>query len=649
MDALCAHKHGFNTVTGTNGALTFRPDWAAYIAELTAAIDHGAVVCYDGDDAGRKGASKAASKLAETGLKVRIAKLPDGQDVNDILLSDGSEALANHIQKAIPYEPPRAGQSAVSVADSEHTGWAEPIPFHEDCSPAPFPVEVFPSWLEAHVESVASFVQVPRDLPALLGLCVASSALQKKAVVEPRPGWTVPLTLWGAGVLESGTRKSPTFKHMNGPIEEHERELRRDIEEEHKAALDKSEILQKRLDRAKKEAVKAREENERYAAESDVQTARKELDRHTVPTHPQLWIDDTTSEALLRALSNNEGRMLAMSPEGDLFKYMAGRYDSSSSVLNVYKKAWTGEEAARDNRISREGISVPNPALAVAICVQPQVLEDLAQKRTFRGEGLMARFLYAVPTSMVGRRKTGSAVPPLNQAAARGYERGLKHLLDLEPLDISDGEYVPHVLRLTKPAQGVLGDFEGYVEEELRPGGRLDGIKDWGSKLVGQALRITGVLHVAQKQSFDSEISAGTMLNGVRVAHRTIDHTHAAYGLLNAHGKTRLARYVWRRIRETLDLPSNSQNSRYAQNGHVPIGEGSSANSANSAEASLTKRDLFEAVKGKSEISSVSDLDPVLAQLETHHLIRIVQECTEGPGRPPSPHIFVNPLTYINN
>ena len=316
LDALCAHSHDFNAVTGTNGASTFKPEWAAYIAELIPAIDHGVIVCFDADEAGRKGASKAAAMLAEAGLAVRIAELPDGHDVNDVLLSDGPEALANYIEEAIPHELSGASQTSASAGSSEHTAWAEPIPLHEDRSPKAFPVEVFPSWLGKHIRSVANFVQVPRDLPALLGLCVLSSALQKKAVVEPRPGWTVPLTLWGAGVLESGTRKSPTFKHINGPIEEHERELRCSIEEEHKAALDKREILEKRLERAKKEAVKASEDGERYAAENDVQIARKELERHMVPPIPQLWIDDTTSEALLQALSENDGRMLAMSPEG---------------------------------------------------------------------------------------------------------------------------------------------------------------------------------------------------------------------------------------------------------------------------------------------------------------------------------------------
>ena len=109
---------------------------------------------------------------------------------------------------------------------SSSISWQQPVPLRGMHSPNPLPLDAFPEWMTAHIRSVADFVQVPTDLPALLALCVASGALQKKAEIEARSGWTEPLTLWGAGILESGTRKSATFKHMTGPVEDHERLLK---------------------------------------------------------------------------------------------------------------------------------------------------------------------------------------------------------------------------------------------------------------------------------------------------------------------------------------------------------------------------------------------------------------------------------------
>ena len=518
--------------------------------------------------------------------------------------------------------------------------WRSPVPLSDAGAPEPLPLEAFPGWMRAHIESVAGFVQVPPDLPALLALSVASGALQKKAEVQARPGWTEPLTLWGAGVLESGARKSPTFKHMARPVEAYETACQDAVRDEHIRACDRRDVLEKRLHRAKKEAVKA-PPDERDAAERAVQAAREELERHHVPPLPQLWIDDVTSEALLQVLSANHGRMLAMSPEGDLFKYMGGRYGTDASVLNVYKKAWTGEEATRDNRVTRDGADVSNPALAVGICVQPQVLEDLAHKRTFRGEGLLARFLYVAPRSLVGRRATGLDVPPLDRAAQSRYEQRLTALLELDPQSRSGGAWTPHTLELTAKAQEALASFEAEVEAMLQPGGRLDGLPDWGGKLVGQAVRIAGVLHVAQQMAFEEDLPACRMREGIDLAQAFISHAQTAYDLLGGNEKTRLARYLWQRIADVLGLEPDTQ---YPHNPQNPRAHKSSGNIGNIGEGVwLTKRDLWQAARGKSEIASVGDLDAPLRQLEEHHYIQVVDSQTRGPGRPPSPRIYVNP------
>jgi putative DNA primase/helicase len=71
--------------------------WAALGAGNAAAIvlPPGAMVilALDGDDSGRAAASGASAALLRRGHRVRIARVPDGQDLNDILIGD-ARALA---------------------------------------------------------------------------------------------------------------------------------------------------------------------------------------------------------------------------------------------------------------------------------------------------------------------------------------------------------------------------------------------------------------------------------------------------------------------------------------------------------------------------------------------------------------------------
>ena len=109
IDALHAMCVGYNAVTSTGGANAWEDEWAAYIARMPSAQAHGVVVCYDGDDAGQTGAKKVAESLHAAGIDVRVADLPDGQDVNDVLLADGRERLQTIVDEAKPYTPPEPG------------------------------------------------------------------------------------------------------------------------------------------------------------------------------------------------------------------------------------------------------------------------------------------------------------------------------------------------------------------------------------------------------------------------------------------------------------------------------------------------------------------------------------------------------------
>lgn len=59
-----------------------------------------AVVCYDGDVAGRNATRGALAHLLSLGFETAVARLPGGEDPDDVLQREGSDALARAIEEA---------------------------------------------------------------------------------------------------------------------------------------------------------------------------------------------------------------------------------------------------------------------------------------------------------------------------------------------------------------------------------------------------------------------------------------------------------------------------------------------------------------------------------------------------------------------
>lgn len=82
------------TVASMGTALTFEQ------AERLRRLCPRAILCYDGDSAGRKATRAALSHLLSLGFEASVAKLPGDEDPDDFLLREGPEALARRIEEA---------------------------------------------------------------------------------------------------------------------------------------------------------------------------------------------------------------------------------------------------------------------------------------------------------------------------------------------------------------------------------------------------------------------------------------------------------------------------------------------------------------------------------------------------------------------
>src|SRR5262249_17519221 len=160
-------------------------------------------------------------------------------------------------------------------------------------------------------------------------------------------------------------------------------------------------------------------------------------------------------------------------------------------------------ESIRVDRTGRPSEHVERPALALTFAVQPSVLRDQGRKRAMRGRGLLARFWYFVPQTMLGRRELDP--PPVPDEVTLAYHERLGELLNLPPQPPKPassrgcGGCGGRFCTLSDEAHLALREFRGRIEGRLHPDdGDLFAMSDWAGKISGGVVRIAGLLHFAE-------------------------------------------------------------------------------------------------------------------------------------------------------
>lgn len=486
--------------------------------------------------------------------------------------------------------------------------WQTPTPFYQTNLPA-FPVDILPDWLRRFVEAEAEFTQTPPDLTAAMALTVIAAACAKKVRVVVRDGWSEPVNIYTVCILPPANRKTPVVSAVCRPIEEYEQTEAERVGREIIAAETLKKTAESRLAQAHTRIAKEAKSSQ---GDNELVTLAIEAANIDVPKSPRLLADDCTPEKLQSLLAEHGGRMALLSAEGDVFDMMAGRYSSTPNFA-VFQKGHTGE-SLRVDRIHRAAEYVPDPALTLGLAVQPDVICGLIEQPRFRGRGLLGRFLYVWPESLLGHRQIRTK--PVDPIIYTAYHSQIRNLLHFQG-DVDDrGNPLPFDLRLTHEAEETLDEFAGWIEPQLAEGGGLRSIADWAGKLVGHIARLAGLLHLAEHSKGDEglhkPIDVMTVARAVRLGQYLIPHAQAAFNEMGADEETGLARQLAGWIKRT-------QADRFS------------------------KRDAFRALPGL--FKKAERLDRPLRVLMEHGYIRPIERIgKEGPGQKGSPMYEVNPL-----
>ena len=401
----------------------------------------------------------------------------------------------------------------------------------------PFPVEALPGWMRDFVEAEAEFTQTPVDLAALLALAAAALCASRGVDVEVVPGWTEPTNLWVVVGLPPGERKSPVFESVTRPITAYLRLVGEQLEKQIGDYNSDVDILKGKIAAAQAAAVKSKlfeGEDARRAASR----LRSELADLAPVTAPNLLADDITPEAVAKMLSENGERMGLFSEEGGPLEAMAGRYTETPN-LDIWLKGHHGG-AFSVARIKREPLHLRRPLITIAVTTQPSVIAGMGADKLKRAKGLLARFMFVLPRSRVGERKTDN-VEPVPDPVARAYLHSLSAILCHAP------EH-PRVLRMSAGANEARADFARALEPRLGPDGDLHGIADWANKLTGLVARLAGVLHASDHAdrlhlapSGEDAIAKATWLRAESIGLYALAHASNAFSVMGADDLTSTA------------------------------------------------------------------------------------------------------------
>ncbi|MEU7638768.1 YfjI family protein [Streptomyces sp. NPDC039016] len=483
--------------------------------------------------------------------------------------------------------------------------WDEPVPLKARPALPDFPVDALPGWLAAMVRGVAEETQTPADLAGSLTLAVLATAAGGRVKVCVRGHWREPVNLYTAVALDPGNRKSAVFDLMVRPLLAAEKALI-ELSGPVRAEAETTQRLAKAAaDKAAARATNADPE-QREQLTADAISLAQTAEEMSVPSVPQLVADDVTPENVGTLLDQQGGRISCLSAEGELFDIIAGRYTGKPN-MGMFLKGHAGD-MIRVNRQGREAQHIDAPAVTIGLAVQPEVLEALNRIDGADGRGLLARFLYSKPLSLVGHRNLTPDL--LSEEVAATYA---KHIggLTLALAGWSD----PALLQLTPEADAVLLAFQKVTESRIGEDGPLRPIVKWASKRDGAVARIAGLLHLAAhpEDGWHRPIEAATMAAATELGDYFTAHALDVFTVMSADPAHDAA----------LTVLSQLGTSRPEQ---------------------FTKRELFRTLR-RADFPAIGDLAPVLALLEEHGWIRQLPPPprTGRGGRPPSPRYETHP------
>ena len=473
-----------------------------------------------------------------------------------------------------------------------------------------FPVDALPDKIRPYIQATAESLQVSVDMVATFVIAIISLCVQGKYRIQVKPDWEEPVNLYAVVVMRPSERKSPTLKMVSAPVFEYMEEENERRQPEIAEYETKKKILTGQIKNISNSiAGSYKKDNSKYTMEDilECQEELRKLEEEGI-RELKLIVDDVTPEALVSTMKENNDRIGIVSAEGGIFGTMAGRYNDHTNI-DIFLKGYSGEYYSTA-RIGRQGNTLKHPLITIVLAVQPQVICDIMDNKEFSGRGLLARFLYSIPNSLVGSRKYRTE--PVNKALKEDYNNLIKDLLKTNEMDFE------RTIHLSEEADLQSEIYNQQIERRLTDD--LEQIEEWAGKLHGNTMRIAAIFHIV-KYGWDAvnvPLEAETLAGAIKVGQYYLEHSMTAFDMMGLSDPQDVkdAKYIISRIEQN---DKNDKNDKITQ-----------------------KREVLRLCQ---RFSTAEEMEPGLQVLVEHGYIAIKKEKPAGRGRP-SEQIYINPAYY---
>ena len=350
-----------------------------------------------------------------------------------------------------------------------------------------FPHDVLNGLFGQTVTAVQQATQAPIAMCTSSVLATIAMAVQPLRNVDLPGAGIKPISLFFLSIAGSGERKTSADKLVGPALEARKSELM----EEYKAAFPSYKKAQEAYENAKTEALKS---SKGYQAKKNALEALGP--EPEAPINPALTANDITFEALVKTMYGGQPAFGLFSDEGGQFFGGHGMKDDAKiATIAGLSKLWDGSPVERIRATDNEFSILQNRRLSLHMMIQPTLCAKTMKDKEARGQGMFARMLICYPETTVGTRMFRET----DEQTKKDLEDFNQHILGIlrQPLPLIEGtknELKPPALALDEEARKVWIAFYNTVEQEQRPGGTLENVRDWASKACEHAGRIAAVL-----------------------------------------------------------------------------------------------------------------------------------------------------------
>lgn len=506
--------------------------------------------------------------------------------------------------------------------------WPTIVGFAED-SETKFDTRILPIKLRVCVDEIAEKIEIPSQVVLLSALTSLAAVAQRKYRLRVNDGYIIPCNLFSITILPPSNRKTSVTKIFQRKLDElsnRENERTKDtrLQNENSIKACKSAIarLQKKFaDISAKASFNCHTELEKLKSQIKEITDAMPEEIHDT----RLYIgSDTTPEALFFHMRYYGGYACVFDDEGSLFDILSGAYSNGKNVnIDIFNKSFDGSNYYR-TRVGRSSDedngrtdAIENATLSINLNIQPEVFNGSAESMSkLKGKGLLARFIFTRPKSLMGSRKNQNIAPDKER-----LEPFLSILDDVFSVILSSNESIEqkNLISYSQEAIDVRKEYEDVIEKALGENGAFAEMRDVGGKLMGQVDRIASLLHIINfpKDAHENTISSDTVSRAIHIVKELTPYATRVYEDSNADESIPLAKKILQWIKR--------KNISY-----------------------FRLKDAFTALKYSPEVKSRQDnlLSPLAALIERGYIVSAEPPKIPRSGRPTKQEtFFVNPAT----